>query len=177
MNSFRHRHISVLGLPALVLLITAAGCSSADDSASVAVPSPDAKATKLCQDLDKVLPAKVDGESREDPSPASALTAGWGDDPAIILRCGVPRPPKMIDPKVATGDDPKAIGGAVDGAEWLMEQQDDGSTRFTTANRKVYVEVTVPKGLDNAGMLTDMAPAIKKAIPKGTANLELAPPT
>ncbi|MDN0199668.1 DUF3515 domain-containing protein [Streptomyces sp. S.PNR 29] len=166
MNSYRHR---LLGLPALVLLITAAGCSSADDSGSAAVPSPDTKVTKLCRNLDKVLPAKVDDVSRDDPEPASALTAGWGS-PAIILRCGVPRPPKMIDPKVAEGGDPDALAGGVNGVDWLMEKQDDGAYRFTTANRLAYVEVTVPKGRDTSGVLVDLAPAVKKAIPEGIAD-------
>ncbi|MFD4566419.1 DUF3515 domain-containing protein [Streptomyces sp. NPDC058467] len=169
MNFFRHRHSAFFGLPALALLFTIAGCSSADDSASVSVPSPNAKVTKLCQNLDKVLPRTVDGLSREDPEPRSALTAGWGS-PAIILRCGVERPPKMVDPKVALGDDRKAVGGGVNGVDWLMEKQDDGSNRFTTANRSAYVQVTVPKGRDTSGVLVDMAASIKKAIPKGIAN-------
>ncbi|WP_461083038.1 DUF3515 domain-containing protein [Streptomyces deserti] len=169
MNSSRHRHRLVLALPGIVLLITAAGCSSADDSASAAVPSPDAKVTKLCQNLDKVLPAKVDGESRDDPEPASALTAGWGS-PAIILRCGVVQPPKMTDPKVADGHDPDAVAGGVNGVDWLMEKQGDGAYRFTTANREAYVEVQVPKGHDSSGVLIDLAPAVKKAIPEGIAD-------
>ncbi|MEU5277805.1 DUF3515 domain-containing protein [Streptomyces asoensis] len=166
MNLFRHRPV---GLPALVLLITVAGCSSADDNASAAVPSPGAKAAKLCRDLDKVLPSKVDGESRHDPEPASALTAGWGG-PEIILRCGVAQPPKMIDPEVAVGSDPDAVAGGVDGVDWLMETRDGGGNRFTTANRSAYVEVTVPDGTDSSGALIDLAPAIKKAIPEGIAD-------
>ncbi|WP_371668948.1 DUF3515 domain-containing protein [Streptomyces sp. NBC_00289] len=166
MHFSRHRPI---GLPALVLLIAAVGCSSADDSGSAAVPSPDAKVAKLCENLDEVLPATVDGESREDPEPASTLTAGWGSA-AIILRCGVVQPPKMIDPKVATGSDPDAMGGGVNGVDWLMEKQGDGSYRFTTANRSAYVEVTVPKGRDSSGVLVDLAPAVKKAIPGGIAD-------
>jgi hypothetical protein len=154
----------------LILLITTAGCSSADDSASATVPSPGAKARKLCQTLDKVLPAEVDRESREDPSPASALTAGWGDS-AIILRCGVPRPPKMLDPKVAEGRDPDAVPGGVEGVRWLMEKRDGGGYRFTTASRRAYVEVTVEPGRDSSGVLIDLAPAIKKAIPVGIADL------
>ncbi|MFD6172327.1 DUF3515 domain-containing protein [Streptomyces coeruleorubidus] len=173
MNSFRHRHRSVfrvfLRLPALALLITAAGCSSADDSASAAVPGPDAKVTELCRNLDKVLPAKVDGERREDPEPASALTAGWGS-PAIILRCGVPQPPEMVDPKVASGQDPDAVAGGVNGVDWLMEKQGDGGYRFTSANREAYVEVAVPEGVDSSGILIDLAPAVKKAIPEGIAS-------
>ncbi|MEV0174006.1 DUF3515 domain-containing protein [Streptomyces sp. NPDC050803] len=165
MNFLRHR---LIGLPALVLSITVAGCSSADDDASTAVPSPGAQTTKLCQNLDKVLPSKVAGESRRDPEPASALTAGWGS-PEIILRCGVTRPPKMIDPKVAEGGDADAVAGGVNGVDWLMERQDDGGYRFTCANRKAYVEVTVPEGVDSSATLVDLASAVKKAIPEGIA--------
>ncbi|WP_190200961.1 DUF3515 domain-containing protein [Streptomyces djakartensis] len=172
MNSFRHRHRSVfravLRLPAVALLITVAGCSAADGSASATVPSPDAKVTELCRSLDKVLPAKVDGERRADPEPESALTAGWGS-PAIILRCGVPQPPKMVDPKVADGHDPDAVAGGVNGVDWLMEKQADGAYRFTTANREAYVEVGVPQGVDSSGVLIDLAAAVKKAIPEGIA--------
>ncbi|TWD14218.1 uncharacterized protein DUF3515 [Streptomyces sp. T12] len=165
-NSFRHRHAVC---SALAVLITAAGCSSADDSASTAVPSPDAKVTELCQNLDEVLPATVDGESRDDPEPASELTAGWGGV-AIILRCGVERPPKMADPKVANGQDADAVPGGVNGVDWLMEKQDDGVYRFTTANREAYVEVRVSDGRDSTGVLIDLAPAVKKAIPEGIAS-------
>ncbi|MFJ9040164.1 DUF3515 domain-containing protein [Streptomyces sp. NPDC102406] len=169
MNSFRHRLRTVIGLPALCLLVGAAGCSPADGGASVAVPRPGATATKLCENLDKVLPSKIDGLSREDPEPASTLTAGWGGT-AIILRCGVPQPPKMIDPKVAEGADPDAVAGGVNGVDWLMEEQDDGSYRFTTAGREAYVEVSAEKGRDSSGPLVDLAPAVKKAIPKGIAS-------
>ncbi|WP_037677601.1 DUF3515 domain-containing protein [Streptomyces griseus] len=162
----RHRPF---GLPALALLIAAAGCSSADDSASAAVPSPSSKTVRLCRNLDEALPSKVDGQDRRDPEPESALTAGWGNPP-IILRCGVPRPPKMIDPKIAEGHDPDAVAGGVNGVDWLMEKQDDGAYRYTTASREAYVEVTVPKGRDSSGALIDLAPAVKKAIPEGIAD-------
>ncbi|MCX5051312.1 MULTISPECIES: DUF3515 domain-containing protein [unclassified Streptomyces] len=164
MNSFRHRHRTVFGLPALVAtLITATGCSSADDSARTSVPGPGAKVTKLCQNLDKMLPSKVDGQDRRDPEPASALTAGWGD-PAIILRCGVERPARM--------NDPEADGVEVDGVGWLLQKRDDGSFRFTTTLRTAYVEVTIPKDRTGDGMapLVDLAPSTKKAIPEGIAD-------
>ncbi len=172
MNIFRHRPRTFVGPPALALLIATAGCSSADDTATAVVPSPDAKVTELCRNLDKVLPKKVDGLDRKDPEPVSALTAGWGS-PAIILRCGVERPPKMIDPKVADGHDPDAVPGGVNGVDWLMEKQNDESYRFTTANRLAYVEITVQKeraGQDSSAVLIDLAPAIKKAIPEGIAD-------
>ncbi|MEU2061454.1 DUF3515 domain-containing protein [Streptomyces sp. NPDC013455] len=170
MNIFRHRP---LGLLAPALLIVVAGCSTADD-VTVAVPTPDAKTAPLCRDLDKALPRKVDGRSRQDPEPRSAYTAGWGN-PAIILRCGIVRPPKMVDPKVALGDDPNAIGGGVNGVDWLMEKQDDGTWRFTTSGRRAYVQVTLPEKLsgpdDSAQVLMDLAAAVKKAVPKGLASM------
>ncbi len=166
MNCLRHR---LIGLPALVLSITVAGCSSADDSGSAAVPSPGAKASGLCRNLDEALPAKVADLSRRDPSPASTLTAGWGN-PEIILRCGVPQPPKMIDPKVAEGHDADAVPGGVNGVDWLMEKGDAGAYRFTCANREAYVEVTVPEGVDSSAVLIDLAAAVKKAIPEGIAS-------
>ena len=160
MIDFRRR---LIGLPALLTLITIAGCSSADDGTRAAVPSPGTEVTELCENLDKALPSKVDGQDRRDPEPASALTAGWGD-PAIILRCGVQRPSKM--------DDPEADGVEVNGVGWLLEKRDDGSFRFTTTLRKAYVEVTIPEDRTADGMapLVDLAPGIKKAIPEGIAD-------
>lgn len=121
------------------------------------------KVTKLCRNLDKVLPSKADGLERRDPEPASALTAGWGD-PAIILRCGVERPAQMSDPE--------ADGVEVDGVGWLLQKRTDGSFRFTTTLRTAYVEVTIPKARTARGMapLVDLAPAVKKAIPEGIAS-------
>ncbi|MEU9477239.1 DUF3515 domain-containing protein [Streptomyces sp. NPDC048191] len=171
MTIFRDRPLVLL---APALLIAVAGCSSADDSATVAVPSPDAKTAPVCRELHRVLPQKLDGRSRNDPEPRSAYTAGWGN-PAIILRCGVVRPPKMIDPKVAKGDDPDAIAGGVDGVDWLMEKQGDGTWRFTTAGRRAYVQVRLPEGMsaqeEGTAVLTDLATAVKKAIPEGIASM------
>ncbi|MFM9594342.1 DUF3515 family protein [Streptomyces scabiei] len=173
MNSLRHRPTARLGLPVLaVSLIAVAGCSSADDGGSAAVPSAGAAAVKLCRNLDEMLPREVDGLDRQDPQPASELTAGWGDA-VIILRCGVPRPPKMIDPGVAEGRDADAVAGAVDGVDWLMEKQEGGAYRFTTANRSAYVEVTVAAeraAEDTSPILVGLAPAIKKAVPEGIAS-------
>lgn len=159
MNSFRHR---LIGLPALALLITTAGCSSADDDTRTSVPTPGPKVTGLCRNLDRALPSEVDGQHRRDPAPASALTAGWGN-PAIILRCGVPRPAEM--------DDPQADGVEVDGVGWLLQKRDDGSYRFTTTLREFYVEVTIPKARTGDGMapLVDLAPAVAKTVPEGIA--------
>ncbi|MEU6810600.1 DUF3515 domain-containing protein [Streptomyces sp. NPDC046831] len=160
MNSSRHR---LIGLPVLAVLIAAAGCSSADHGATAAVPRPGAAAAKLCRALDGALPRTVDGASRQDPEPASALTAGWGS-PAIILRCGVPRPAEL--------NDPEAEAAEVNGVDWLLQEQGDGSFRFTTTLRLAYVEVTIPAGRRDHGVapLVSLAPAVRRTIPIGVAD-------
>lgn len=159
MNLFRPRPAV---LPPLALLLAAVGCSSADGDVSAVVPSPSATVTELCRNLDRTLPSSVDDQHRRDPSPASALTAGWGN-PAIILRCGVERPAEMSNTE--------ADGVEVNGVGWLLEKRDDGSFRFTTALRTAYVEVTIPEDrtADGLAPLVDLAPAVKKAIPEGIA--------
>jgi len=173
-NFSRHRLLGLPVAPVAALLLAATGCSSADGGTALAVPSPDAKTAKVCRALHRVLPEKLDGHRRNDPGPRSAYTAGWGS-PAIILRCGVVRPPKMIDPRVAEGGDADALAGGVNGVDWLMEKQDDGTWRFTTANRVAYVQVSLPKGMsgqdEGAGVLTGLASAVKKAVPGGTASM------
>jgi hypothetical protein len=166
-TSYRRR---LVGLPVLALLISAAGCSSADGGAAVAVPRPGTTTAKLCRNLDENLPHRVAGLGRNDPEPRSALTAGWGGS-AIILRCGVARPLKMTDPEVAEGADRNAVAGGVNGVDWLMEKQGDGSYRFTTANRRAYVQVSVAEERtgDSSAVLVDLAAAVKKAIPEGIA--------
>ncbi|MFF1377975.1 DUF3515 domain-containing protein [Streptomyces sp. NPDC058308] len=165
MNIPRLRRRCLAGTSAVALLITAAACSATDDEASVVVPSPAAKAAGLCRDLHEQLPEEIDGLGRTDPGPKSELTAGWGD-PAIILRCGVQRPPEMIDPSYARDN-----GVRVNGVAWLLQKRDDGSYTFTTGARLAYVEVTLPKERtgDGLGPLTDFAAPIKKTIPKGIA--------
>jgi hypothetical protein len=150
---FRHRFLS---LPVCALLLAAADCSSGDGTVSVSVPGPPADQVSLCKALDRKLPKTVAGHTRKDPSPASELTAAWGDA-AIVLRCGVPRPDRM--------DDPRAQAVEANGVNWLVEQQ-DGGTRCTTTYRRAYVEVTMkPEYAHDVTPLSGFASAVKKTDP------------
>ncbi|MEU0137832.1 DUF3515 domain-containing protein [Streptomyces sp. NPDC006296] len=120
----------VLAPSAALLVLALAGCSGRP---SVTVPTPSPEAAGYCGRLHEELPGTVDGLERNDPSPDSDLTAGWGDG-AIVLRCGVPRPARM--------DDSQSRAVDADGVNWLLEQREDGP-RFTTTYRKAYVEVTL----------------------------------
>ncbi|MFF8839025.1 DUF3515 domain-containing protein [Streptomyces sp. NPDC015130] len=151
------------GLPAAVsaavLLLAATGCSWTDAGASVAVPRPPTTEAALCQALDKELPDTVAGLERTDPEPGSELTAGWGDG-AIVLRCGVPRPEKMSDPKSQAVE--------ANGVNWMLERPEAGGTRFTSVYRKTYVEVAMDERFrHDATPLADLAAAVSGTIPCG----------
>ncbi|MEU9577147.1 DUF3515 domain-containing protein [Streptomyces chilikensis] len=171
MSSYRHRlrprarrarPLASAGVAGLLLLVPA--CSSADDRAAAAVPSPGEEVTGLCRGLDEALPETVVDKDRSDPEPESELTAGWGS-PAIILRCGIPRPAVMNDPDAAPVE--------VDGVGWVVEELEGGAHRFTTSLRRAYVEVVLPAEVaaeSGSFALVDLAPAISGTIPRGVAD-------
>jgi hypothetical protein len=142
------------------LLITAAGCTSTDGAPQAAVPSPvDSATAALCGNLHNELPAKVNGLVRADPEPASELTAAWGAGPAIVLRCGIPRPAQV--------GDVKADGIGVDGVDWVVDRLDGGAVRFFTTYRKAYIEVTLPqKYAADLTPLIPLAGPITRTVPK-----------
>ncbi len=157
-SATRRRH---LALPALTVLFAAVSCTPSED---VAVPSPKGAAARYCTALHKKLPQTVDGLERGDAEPVSDFTAMWGD-PAVKLRCGVPKPDVLT--YGSEHYNPNANAAEVNGVDWLFEKQDDGY-RFTTVLRKAYVEVTVPgKYAPEVDVLTDLAGAVKKSVPAG----------
>ncbi|MFJ8869839.1 DUF3515 domain-containing protein [Streptomyces sp. NPDC102473] len=153
----------VLAPSAALFALTLAGCSDGGARPSVAVPTPPSEAAAgYCEKLHEELPETVDGLERNDPSPDSDLTAGWGDG-AIVLRCGVPRPARM--------DDSQSKAVDADDVNWLLEQPDDAADtgagpRFTTTYRKAYVEVTL--GTEYAHDITPLsafAVPVKRTVP------------
>ncbi|UZJ29401.1 DUF3515 domain-containing protein [Streptomyces endophytica] len=159
--SSRRRCRPILALPLLTVAFAAVSCSSSED---VAVPSPRGEAARHCRALHEELPRTVDGLKRRTAEPVSDFTAVWGD-PAVQLRCGVPKPDVLRHGSEHYNPNPEAA--EVNGVRWLFEKQDDGY-RFTTVLRKVYVEVTVPgKYAPEVNVLPDLAGAVKKTIPAG----------
>jgi hypothetical protein len=155
-----YHRVVLINVSAVACLAAAAAYAfavSGNSDGSVAVPVPDVRVTGYCQALHEALPQQVMGLSRHDLKPRSELTAGWGN-PAIVLRCGVPRP--VVD------DNPEADGVDVDGVGWSIERGSSGSFRLTTTLRQAYVEVTLPKKYaGELGPLTDLADAVKQTIP------------
>lgn len=108
------------------------------------------------------LPGRVDGEDRTTLDPASKYTAAWGD-PAIELRCGVPRPERLTPGSEHYNPTSDAV--EVNGVSWLIEQR-DGGYRFTTTDLVAFVEVSVPDDYaPEVGTLTDLTSAVGKSVP------------
>ena len=119
-------------------------------------PTPDPATAALCELLDAALPDRLDGADRRPATPDSPLTAAWGD-PALVLRCGVPRP-------AALGPTSDLL--EVEDVAWFLVETDAGYT-FTTTGRTANVELTVPAEVDRTeatAPLVDLAPAIKRVV-------------
>ncbi|GAA0497479.1 DUF3515 domain-containing protein [Streptomyces stramineus] len=153
-----------LGLPAVVVFFAAVGCSTSDDTAGPAVPTPSGAQAAKCRALHQALPGTVDGRKRRGTDPDSDLTAAWGDGESIALRCGVPKPALLQR-------NPAADSVDINGIEWLPEKQPDGSVRCTTVKREAWVEVTLPArvvgGAGDISALTDLADAVRSTVPYG----------
>ncbi|WP_367124035.1 DUF3515 domain-containing protein [Streptomyces phytohabitans] len=147
------------------VVVAAAGCSPSDGGAGPAAPSPSGRAAAVCRALHGKLPERVNGQERTEPDPASDFTAAWGD-PTIGLRCGVPRP-EVLTPG-SEHYNPTSDAAEVNGVSWLIEQR-AGGYRFTTTDRAAFLEVTVPDAYaPEVGALTDLAAAVRSALPLGT---------
>ncbi len=125
-----------------------AGCGS-QSVAPVPEPSPTGSVADACRAVMADLPATVAGLKR---TATTTGTASWGD-PAITLRCGVPRPQGLT--ATSRCDEVDAVG-------WYSEQFTQ-AWRFTTIGRVGYIEVMVPAvHAPAADALVDLAPAVKK---------------
>jgi hypothetical protein len=118
---------------ALLAGVAGLALTSCAGPVDVAAPSLDPPTAASCQELLAALPETLDGQPSREVSPADASAAAWGD-PAIVVRCGVERPPGLT---------PDAQLFEVDRLAWFPEELPDGY-RFTTYDRDPVVEVVVP---------------------------------
>ena len=142
----------------VVLLL--AGCSGPVSVESPAATGADARA---CSALVKALPDRVADQDRREvrSQKGSARTAAWGD-PAIELRCGVPRP---------RGFDKFSGCQEANGVDWYIpESQQKGqpvAITMTTVGRAQNVEVSLPADyFPPVEAMVDLAPAVKRTLRK-----------
>jgi hypothetical protein len=130
-----------------------------------------------CANLVKALPADVEGGHRRGAVGSDGhvrqRAAAWGS-PATVLRCGVTEPAAIVvggPDYTPLSNQYVGIGDATGAHQvnWLIEDHGDSVT-FTTTDRAVYVEVTVPYSGDlekqsASNVLVDLAPTIVKTVP------------
>ena len=122
-------------------------------SITVAAPPPlTAAQQRACQELISALPTDLgDLPARPVDSP-SPYVAAWGE-PAVTLRCGVPRPPSFI----ATADVQQ-----INGVSWFAERR-GATTAWVVVDRPVYVEVLAPAA-DASAPVARLSTAVTAAL-------------
>jgi hypothetical protein len=120
----------------------------------VEVPPATPEADASCPALMGTLPLELAGEPSRRVDSDTPYAYAWGD-PAIVLICGVDRPAGFV---VGTS----AI--QINGVQWYVDTSDPDVTVWTTVDRPVYVQITLPPEVDSAPV-TALTPQIAAALP------------
>ena len=104
-----------------------------------APPKPDAATQAACVKVFAKLPVQLGQLPPRRTQTDSSFVAAWGN-PAVVLRCGVAKPAIFGSPEAAQLVEVNAV-------LWQPDPQRD-RTVYTTVDRGVYIEVTVPAGAD-----------------------------
>ena len=109
-------------------------------------------AQRACQQLVAALPTELGDLPARPVDSSSPYVAAWGE-PAVTLRCGVPRPPSFI-----------ATAGVqqINGVSWFPERR-GSTTAWTVVDRPVYVEVLVPAA-DASAPVARLSTAVTAAL-------------
>lgn len=137
---------------------------------SVPAPPPNQAADSPCTLLLGKLPLSLPTGGATLPGrPAQSswtYVAAWGD-PVVTLRCGVPRPPQLTP-----GSSAELV--VAHGVAFLPVQHGD-TTVWTTVDRVVYVEVSVPRVYPQQ-VIAVLADAILAAMPNAVCSADPAEP-
>jgi hypothetical protein len=155
---------------ALVVLVNVLGGSDQDDDPAdasapptqradlpvlpVDVPPVTPEAEASCPALMSTLPLELTGELSRAVDSASLFAYAWGEPP-IVLICGVDRPAGFVAGVSAI---------QIEGVQWYVDTTDPDTTVWTTIDRPVYVEISLPASVDSAPV-TSLSPEIAAALP------------
>jgi hypothetical protein len=118
---------------AAVAVVMLGGCGSGEGPVDITSADPEGSAGELCRTLVDGLPDTMFDEPRRTAEPDPETTAAWGD-PAVTLRCGVPRP-EVLEP------DSELM--VISDVAWLA-QPPEAPSLYTAVGRDVYVEMEIP---------------------------------
>ena len=134
--------------------VTGATPTQRDDSpVEVDTPPITPAADAACPALMSTLPLEIAGESSRRVASESPYAYAWGD-PAQVLICGAEPPAGFV-----VGG-PQAI--EVNGVVWFVDTTDPTVNVWTTVDRTVPVQVTIPSSTDGSVALS---PLVAAAIP------------
>jgi len=137
----------------LAVALVATGCGA--QTVRMDPPEADEATARTCAGLVGSLPDTLLDAERAQVRPESELTAAWGD-PAIGLRCGVPRPVALA---------PDSLLQEVNGVAWLP-QPEDAPTLYTAVGHEAYVELSVPPAHGApAGALSTVSDLVAEHVP------------
>jgi hypothetical protein len=158
-------------IAALVVLANVLGGSDVDDDPAdvdagaptqradlpvlpVEVPPVTPEADASCPALMGTLPLELTGELSRRVDSASLFAYAWGEPP-IVLLCGVDRPAGFVVGVSAI---------QIEGVQWYVDTTDPETTVWTTIDRPVYVQISLPATVDSAPV-TSLSPEIAAALP------------
>jgi hypothetical protein len=128
--------------------------AAATGPVTVAAPPLGSRAAVVCRALVAKLPERVRDAQRRPVSAGAEQNAAYGD-PALVLSCGV------AAPSYPSTDDVWSLNGVC----WHATAA-SGSTVWTTVDREVPVQVTVPGPADGASQwVIGFTGAIASAVP------------
>jgi hypothetical protein len=161
---------------ALVVLVNVVGGDDGDDDAGargpaeidgaapsrradlpplpVTVPAAPPEAVAPCEAVMRELPLELAGEQSRPVDSDSSFVYAWGD-PAVVLVCGVDRPAGWVVTASAI---------QINGVQWYVDTSDPDTTVWTTVDRPVYVEVSLPASVDS-GPVTALTAELAQALP------------
>ena len=120
----------------------------------VQVPPVTPEADASCPALMSTLPLELSGETSRRVQSDSPYAYAWGD-PAIVLICGVDRP---------AGYKVGASAIQINGVQWYVDTGNPDTTVWTTVDRPVYVQISLPASVDSAPV-TALTTQIAQALP------------
>jgi len=120
----------------------------------VDVPPATPEADASCPALMGTLPLELAGEPSRRVQSDTPYAYAWGD-PAVVLICGV-------DPPAGFVVGVSAI--QINGVQWYVDTSDPDTTVWTTVDRPVHVQVSLPSSVDSAPV-TALTTQIAAALP------------
>jgi hypothetical protein len=106
----------------------------------VEVPPVTPEAEAACPALMSALPLDLLGEPSRRVDSDSPFAYAWAEPP-VVLVCGVERPAGYVAGVSAI---------QINGVQWYVDTSDPETTVWTTVDRPVYVQVTLPASVDSA---------------------------